>query len=229
MAKRFYKQVTIQASGDAYAILLDGRVLKTPGKQALVIPHQFQAKLVAAEWQAQGDDIVPDSMPCTRLMNVACELTPSRRPELVAEFNSYCNTDLLCFRSSAPQDLAKRQDDIWQSVLDWAAVSNGIALLVTTSLKTPAHPKSTLLATSAYAQKLDDVDLTLLLHFTASFGSGILALALLEGYLDVCSAIEASRLDEIYQNERWGSDEEAEARAQNIGIELTALAGLITE
>ena len=229
MAKRFYKQVTLQASEDAYAILLDGRVLKTPGKQALVIPRQFQAKLVAAEWQAQGEDIVPATMPCTRLLNVACELTPPRRPELIKEFSSYCSTDLLCFRSSTPQDLAKRQDDIWQPILDWVATNHGIALLVTTSLKTPAHPKNALQATSAYAQKCDDVDLTLLLHFTASFGSGVLALALLEGYMDVNSAFTASRLDEIYQNERWGADEEAEARAQNIGAELTALASLITE
>ena len=107
MAKRFYKDVAVAAQGGGYVVTLDGRVLKTPGKQDLSIDSKVRAKLVAAEWQAQGDDIKPETMPCTRLMNVARELTPSRRPELIKEFSSYCETDLLCF--------APKPRKIWQS------------------------------------------------------------------------------------------------------------------
>ncbi len=229
MAKRFYKEVDVAPRDGGYVILLDGRILKTPGKQALVLDCQSRAELVAGEWRSQRDEIKPETMPCTRLMNVACELTPPRRPELVKEFSSYCKTDLLCFRSEHPRDLAKRQEEVWQPVLDWAAKQHGLALLVTTSIKAPQHTESSVSAATVYANGLGNVELTLLLHFTASFGSGVLALALMEGYLDVATVYAASRLDEVFQNELWGEDEEAALRAQNIGEELAALAALIQE
>lgn len=229
MAKRFYKQVEVKPHDGGYAVLLDGRVLKTPGKQALTFESSFRAKLVAAEWQAQGEVILPDTMPCTRLMNVACELTPPNRPELVKEFRSYCSTDLLCFRSENPTDLSKRQGVIWQPILDWATDKHGLALSVTTSLHAPKQAESSLSSAATYAGDQGDLELTLLVHFTASFGSGVLALALMEGYLDVEAAFTASRLDEIFQNELWGEDEEAALRAQNICNELAALATLIQE
>ena len=228
MAKRFYKQVSVR-SGDQYVILLDGRVLKTPGKQPLELIHEFQAHCVAAEWQAQVEDIKPETMPCTRLMNVACELTPSRRPELCKEFSSYCQTDLLCFHSTSPRDLAQRQAEIWQPILDWAASTHQIALGVTTSIKAIKQSAASLLAAANYADSLDNARLTLLLHFTASLGSGVLALAVMEGFLESGAAYSASRLDEIFQNERWGEDEEAALAAQNLGTELSALSKLIRD
>ena len=217
----------MEAKEGGYAVLLDGRVLKTPGKQDLAFESEARAKLVAAEWLAQGEQILPDTMPCTRLMNVACELTPPRRPELVKEFNSYCATDLLCFRSENPKDLSKRQDMVWQPVLDWAADKHGLALIATTSIKAPVQATNSLTSANIYADGLGNVELTLLLHFTGSFGSGILALALMQGHMDVKAAFAASRLDEVFQNELWGEDEEAALRAQNIGNELAALAALI--
>lgn len=229
MAKRFYKNVAVVSQGRHHVVTLDNRVLKTPGKQDLAIDSQARAKLVAAEWQAQKEDIQPETMPCTRLMNVACELTPSRRPELVSEFRSYCETDLLCFRASEPHDLAERQAQIWQPVLDWAAREHGIALLVISGVTALPQPGISLSAATSYAQNLNHTDLTLLLHLTASFGSGILALAVMEKYLDMKTAYTTSRLDEIFQNERWGEDEEAVARNANILDELLKLAKLIEE
>ncbi len=229
MAKRFYKDVGVKAKGAGYVVTLDGRILKTPGKQDLAIDSQARAHLVAAEWQAQGTDISPETMPCTRLMNVACELTPPRRPELLKEFRAYCETDLLCFRAEAPQDLTERQAQIWQPVLDWAAGKHGIALFVMTGVTALPQPEISLSAAAKYAGDLRNTDLTLLLHLTASFGSGVLALAALEKYLGVDAAFDISRLDEIFQNERWGEDDEAAQRNVNILDELMKLAKLIKE
>jgi len=229
MAKRFYKEVGTSPKGAGFVVTLDNRVLKTPGKQALLIDSPLRAKLVAAEWQAQEEDIKPETMPCTRLMNVACELTPSRRPELIKEFCSYCETDLLCFRADAPHDLAERQAQKWQPILDWAAREHGVSLLVTSGVTALPQPKISLIAAASYAEKLSHTDLTLLLHMTASFGSGVLALAALEKHVDMETAYHTSRLDEVFQNERWGEDEEAVARNENIRSELLKLANLIQE
>ena len=104
-AKRFYKDVTTEARDDGYVILLDGRVLKTPKKALLIIDRYDRAVQVATEWDAQVSEINPSLMPATRLMNVACEQTPSRRDDLVLEARNYAGTDLLCYHAAAPADL----------------------------------------------------------------------------------------------------------------------------
>ncbi|MCF6220755.1 MAG: hypothetical protein L3J65_06555 [Robiginitomaculum sp.] len=229
MAKRFYMDVAIEARGDDFVVTLDGRVLKTPGKMALTFKHKNHAKLVAEEWQAQGAEIVPNTMPCTRMMNVACEQTPSRRSELVKEFRTYTSTDLLCYRSHNPKDLAARQEQSWQPILDYVAKNHGIALASTTSIKAVAQPEKSLRSTAQYADGLDDADLTLLLHFTASFGSAMLALAVMERHLPVDTAFALSRLDEGFQNERWGADDEAVENNRLLLNELCQMAQLIKE
>lgn len=227
MAKRFYKTVDIAAHDTGFHVTLDGRVLKTPGKKQLVCPSRVQAEQVAAEWEAQVEEIKPETMPCTRLMNVACEVTPTRRPELVAEFRKYCETDLLCYRAAHPADLGERQNKLWQPVLDWADKAHQIALAVTTGLEALPQPEQSLNAAANYAEALDDFGLTMLLHYTASFGSGVLALAVLEKHLDVATAFDLSGLDEQFQNERWGADDDAVARNTALLSELTALSKLI--
>ena len=229
MSKRFYKKVEVKSDPPGFVVTLDDRVLKTPGKKPLIINPEFRADIVAAEWRAQGDQIVPQTMPCTRLLNVALELTPTRKPELIQEFLSYLGTDLLCYRTVNPADLAKRQEKNWQPVLDWAASVLGIALSTTTGLTALTPNPASLNIAQAYGENLDDIDLTLLLHFTGSLGSAILAIAVMEGHIDIRHAFALSRLDEIYQSELWGEDKDATKRANDIEAELVAIAKLIKE
>ncbi len=229
MTKRFYKNVAVERSEDGFVLKLDSWILKTPGKQDLLCPDAQTARLVAAEWQAQKDDVLPDTMPCTRLMNVAVEHTPKNRDRLIAEFVKYVGTDLLCYRAKGPSDLVKRQARSWQPVLDWAAQTQGISLAVTQGITSIEQPKSSLQNACAAAAKLSDIDLTLLLHFTASFGSAILALAVMEGFLDINRAYKFSRLDEIFQSEKWGEDREAIDKAVRLGEDLQALGRLIAK
>jgi len=227
MAKRFYKKVEASLTEGGFHVKLDGRVLKTPGKKPLSCPTKNQATCVADEWEAQKDEIKPETMPCTRLMNVACELTPSRRPELIKEFRQYCETDLLCYRADQPQDLVKRQAEFWQPILDWSAKKYGIELATTSGIAAIVQSTKSLNEAANFAENLDDVRVTVLLHFTASLGSAILALAVIEKKINAKEAFEISRLDEIFQNERWGEDDEALARNKSLREELADIEKLI--
>ncbi len=235
MGKRFYKTVEIKsgagegAEGEGFVITLDGRVLKTPDGKVLACPQRFQAELVAQEWRAQGEEIVPQSMPCTRLMSVAVSQTPGRRPELIDEYVKYTGTDLLCYRAASPEDLAQRQRESWQVWLDWAAAHYGIKLRTTEGVQAVEQSAASLGAARALAADLDDVMLTLLVHFTASFGSAILALAVMKNRLAVDTAFALSRLDEIYQSEHWGEDVEAIDKAAALLSELDAQSKLIED
>ena len=61
----------------------------------------------------------------------------------------------------------------------------------------------------------------------ALFGSAILGFALRRGELDGEAAFELSRLDETFQEERWGVDAEAAARADAMAKEAVMLGRLV--
>ena len=165
-------------------------------------------------------------MPCTRLMNVACEQTPTRRDDLIAEARRYASTDLLCYRAENPSDLTARQEAQWGPLLDWAA-GLGIKLKSVRGIMAVTQDEAALDAMADQARALGDVDLTLLVHFISVFGSAVLGLAVMKGRLTAAQALDLSRLDELYQIEQWGEDEEAAERTAFIRRETLALAQFI--
>ncbi|CAM3674095.1 ATP12 family chaperone protein [Litorimonas haliclonae] len=222
MANRFYKSVSTREISGRFHVLLDERVLKTPGKMAFCLPTELLAKAVAKEWDAQTDKIEPAKMPVTRLLNVALEQTPSRRPELLEEAKRYTSTDLLCYRAPEPRILVERQSEGWDGWLAWAK-SRGVDLVSTQSLIATVQPESAYDSIAAYAEGLDDIRLTLFMHFTAVFGSVVLAMAVIEKALTAGEAFDLSRLDILYQNELWGEDEEAAEIARDLRNETVSL------
>lgn len=225
-AKRFYKGVTTEAVEGGFGVFLDGRRLKTPGKTVLVVTSDHLAGLIAAEWDAQIDHIKPETMPVTRLVNVTLELTPHNRDKLAAEARQYAGTDLLCYRAEKPVRLAQRQEEHWDPVLDWAR-GRGIDLEATDTVIAVEQPQASLDAVAVYAAGLDDLYLTLFVHLTAVYGSAILSMAVLERHISGSRAFEVSRLDNLFQIEQWGEDEEAAEITANLAVEINDLCKIL--
>lgn len=207
LAKRFYKNVTVDELGDEWRILLDGLQLRTPGKLKLAVPSKALAEKVAAEWEAQVEHINPSAMPVTRLVNVAVEQTPSRRADLIDEARRYAETDLLCYRAPQPRILKERQSVAWDEWLVWAA-EQGILLETTESLHAIEQPRKSLEQIESFAKNMEDLRLTLFVHLIAVYGSVVLAMAVMRGLLSAEAAFDLSRVDANYQIELWGEDEE---------------------
>ncbi|WP_371396949.1 ATP12 family chaperone protein [Fretibacter rubidus] len=224
--KRFYKDVAVTQITGGYTVTLDGRTLKTPGKIALVMARKDHADLVAAEWDAVSEVINPAHMPITRMMNVAVERTPENRADLITEARRYGGTDLLCYRADNPSGLIDKQNQLWSPWLDWAA-ARGIELRTTDSVIAIDQDKAALDAIATTAEGYDDVALTLLVHLTAVYGSVILALAVMDGALAAGEGFDISRLDQSYQIEHWGEDEEAAEITAATRAETVTLAQLI--
>ena len=225
-AKRFYKNVTITPIEDHFGVLLDGRTLKTPQKQTLKVHAEKIANLIAGEWDAQIETIKPETMPITRLVNVSIELTPSHRPKLIEEARRYAGTDLLCYRATIPVRLAEKQAELWDPVLAWAA-NEGIELAVTDAVLAIEQDKAALEKIAQYADTHDDLRLTLFVHLIAVFGSAILAKAVMKKRLTGQEAFALSRLDNIFQIDQWGEDEEAAEITANLETEILALCQIL--
>lgn len=221
--RRFYKDVSVGEAEGGFAVLLDGRTLKTPAKAPFVAPTRALAEACAQEWVAQGDILAPHTMPLTRLVNVAIDRTPLARDELAVGIGQYVETDLVCHRADGPETLVKRQALTWDPIVDWARAELGAAFVVVTGVIAAEPDELGAGAAAAKAAMGDDFRLTGLAHAVGLMGSAALAFALMQGRLDAEGAFAAAALDDLYQLEAWGEDEEARARLARMRAEIDAL------
>ncbi|MGH7041556.1 MAG: ATP12 family chaperone protein [Acetobacteraceae bacterium] len=225
--KRFWEQATLDPGADGHAILLDGRPLRLPGGVELRVGPAPLAAAIAAEWQAagggQGREMSFADTPLTRLAGTAQErIAPDHGPT-IATLVRYAESDLLCYRATAPETLVRRQHAAWQPWLDWAARSLDAPLRVAAGIVALRQPRSSIAALSRAVAGRDALVLAALGVAVPALGSLVLGLALAEGALDPVTAHALGALDELYQAERWGEEAEAMTR-RRAGAEDIALA-----
>jgi chaperone required for assembly of F1-ATPase len=208
-AKRFWTDATVQAADGGWTVRLDGRAVKTPLKAPLVMPTHAMAQAVAAEWQAQTGLVRPDTMPVTRSANSAIDKVGAQFDEVVALIAAYGGSDLLCYRAAFPPALIARQAAAWDPLLAWAADALGARLAVTTGVMPVAQDAASLAALHARVAAMTTFRIAAFHDLVAISGSLILALAVTEGRLTPDEAWRLSRIDEAWQNEQWGIDEDA--------------------
>lgn len=227
--RRFYKAADVApAEGGGFAVRLDARQPRSPQGHALVLPTEALARLVADEWAAQGDNILPETMPATRLAWGALTLADDERDAgvrhgAVARVAGFAETDLLCYFADGPPSLVERQERRWGPVIDWAEPALGASFHRTQGVIHQPQPPATIARIEALAGAESDFALAGLAAAAALFGSAILAFALRRGELTAEAAFELCRLDETFQEERWGVDAEAAARVDAMAAEAVML------
>ncbi len=225
--KRFYDKVDVAGSNDGHIVTLDGRPIHSPSHNPLILPSHELAEAVAAEWAAQEEKVNLAAMPLMRLAGIAIDDTATRPAAVVEAIAAYGATDLTCYRAESPPDLAARQHRQWQPLLDWAADRHGAALVVAVGVTPVRQPDESLAALRRAVAVDGPFRLSGLYAATACCGSVVIALALRDGEIDLDAAWSAAQLDEDYQIEKWGEDEEAAERRRNLRADLDAAARLL--
>jgi len=210
--KRFYKDVSLEAGESGTRLLLDGRPVKTPGKKLLLLPGGAFAEAVADEWRAQEEEIDPRTMPLTRLANTVIEGVVTNAEEVRANLCAYGETDHLCHWAEAPEKLVARQAEQWQPVLDWWAQERYSRFKVVQGIVAVEQDEAALARLREEIAAFDPFALAALHEMTSLTGSVLLAVATARGAIDPATAWDAAHVDEAFQIEEWGEDEEARAR-----------------
>lgn len=206
--KRFYKGVSIAADDAGHAILLDGRPIRTPKRAQLVLPTSALADAVAAEWEAQGDDILPGTMPLTGIANAAIDWVAPDPVGFAAPLAAYAETDLLCYRAPEPP-LARVEAEGWNPILAWAEAAHAVEFTLVTGIIHQPQPTATTAALRDALLGHDSFRLAALSPIITIGGSLVIALAHISGAFDSETLWQAVTLDERWQEEQWGSDDEA--------------------
>ena len=224
--RRFYKSVEARKTeGGIYALFLDGRPARTPGRNRLAARSLPLMQRVAEEWERQRETIEPRDMQLTRLLNAAIDGVARTIVETRAEILKYAGSDLLCYRSEEPEALAERQRAAFDPVLAWAAETLGARLNLSAGIMHVGQPLESIEAIrSAVEDFADPVALAALSAMTTLSGSALLALAVARGRLSPEEAWRVAHIDEDFEFERWGVDTEASARREARWREFEAAA-----
>lgn len=205
--KRFWKEVTIELVDAAYAVRLEGRALKTPLRNELVLPSEALAKAIEDEWACVADDIDPRTMPMTGFANVAIDRIGAERQAFVSDIAAYGETDLFCYRADEQEYLALRQAEIWDPWIEWAQAQYGISfVLVAGIMHKPQSPETLTMLQAAVAAR-SDFEIAAMAKLSHLSGSLIATMALVERAGEAQAIWDATCLDEDWQAEQWGLDD----------------------
>jgi chaperone required for assembly of F1-ATPase len=207
LSKRFFKQTAVGArAATGYPILLDDNAVYTPARRVLAAPTLQLAQEIAAEWDAQKEEIDPARMPLTRLANAVIDAVADTPAAIAEGVTKYLGSDLVCYRADGPAGLVARQSAHWDPVLAWARDALGAHFIQVQGMMFAEQPAEAIAAARA-SLPAEPWQLAAVSSIAALTGSALLALALEAGALDVESAFAAAHVDEDWQMQQWGRDE----------------------
>lgn len=209
LPKRFYLEALVAPSEKGWAILLDGRPVKSMARNKLEIENKTIADAVAAEWREQKDFIEPDKMPLTRLCNITLDRVDIDRVALIDDIARYAETDLVCYHAPANEALGRLQHATFEPLLEWARVAHALDFAVTDGIMPIDQPPQTSAHARALVEGASNAELAALAMMVPLLGSYVLAVALWKKRIDVEQALKAARLDETLQAQQYGEDTEA--------------------
>lgn len=224
--KRFYKQADVTGNGP-FGVALDGRPLRTPARAPLAVPTLALAQAIAAEWNGQGDDILPRSMPLTGLANAAIDRVAPDTAAFADGLSVFAENELLAYRADHPPSLVAHQAAGWDSWLAWARARHDLDFVLVTGIMHRPQPANTLARIAAAYRAFDAFALAALNPVVTISGSAIIGLAVADAQMDAPTAWSISHLDELWQAEQWGKDPLAEAGHKERQGDLAAAVAML--
>jgi chaperone required for assembly of F1-ATPase len=222
--KRFWTNTQVVPEDREFLIQLDGRLLKLPSGRALAVPFQAQAERIASEWAAVGQNFTPDDLPLTRLATTAQDRVRKSRTEIVEQLTAYGMNDLLCYRATDEPLLAQREEQVWQPWIDWTEKQFGITLKSTSGIIHIEQSARCRESFTAHLNTMNEYQLAGLGVIVPALGSLVLGLAVEAAALAPDAACECANLGELWQEARWGKDDEATARRQAVAEDVAVSA-----
>jgi chaperone required for assembly of F1-ATPase len=208
-ARRFYKNAAAGPHENGFALFLDGKMVKTPGRKPLAVASRVVANALAAEWDGQGERVDPSTMPVTRIVNAAIDRVAGEMEAVRAEIVKYAGTDLICYRADAPQSLVDVQEATWDPLVTWAREVLDARFVLAAGVVPVPQNETALAAIDRAVAPFDALELAALSTVTTLTGSAVIALALARGRLSAEEAWTAAYVDEDWQMSQWGRDEAA--------------------
>lgn len=228
--KRFYRNAAAVQSEAGWQVALDGRMVKTQGGRALVLPCQPLAQALAAEWDAQGEEIDPAAFTFRDLADFALDVAAGDPAALIADLLRYAETDTLCYRAEPEEPLHARQLEVWEPLLAAAEARWDVHFERIGGVIHRPQSEATMRRLRSVLEALDPFALSALNTATTLAASLVIGLAAITPGAEAEALWNAASLEEDWQADLWGKDYEAQERRERrlkaftAAVEFSALA-----
>lgn len=221
--KKFYKEASLVEKEDKYFIGLDGRCIKTPmGSEVSMSSKPLAAKLVA-EWNAQGEEIIPASMPLTQIVTTHIDKTIGQRESIYQTILPYVHGDTIIYFHGDEEDLLKLQEKNWLPLIQDFEKKFDVSYTVQKDISAKDQNEKVFKQWKNIINELSDEELTVFQVSVSLTASPILSWNFLQGKLSVEEIINHAFLEEIFQSKNWGIDPEMERKQASVKKELYEL------
>lgn len=225
--KRFWTRADAVAGAAGWTVALDDRPVRTPAGQPLTLPTKALALAVAAEWAGVEGELAPERLRLTGLANAAVDWIAPDPAAFAATLAPYADTDLLCYRADGPAELIARQATEWDRALDAFADRHGVEFVRVIGVIPQAQLSLTRQVLLRRLDARDSFALAAMATLITTTGSLVLALLLADHGWTGQAGWSAATLDDRWQSERWGQDEEAQARLAGLKRQYDAALRLL--
>ena len=215
LKRRTWKKTIVKKVDSTFKVFLDDKALITPKNNKILLPTRKLALKIVEEWAQQLDEIDPSQMPYTRLVNSAIDKVQQNYEAVVSDLLNYAETDLLCYRTESPPDLVLKQNKLWDPILVWAKDELSIDLKTTCGITYNAQDIGQIQIVAKEINAYDCFTLTGFYDLVTITGSILVAFSLYHKQISPSHAIDISFLDEDWQREKWGHDEESTLNRAN--------------
>ena len=210
--KRFYREVTVDQVEQGFAVRLDQRPIKTAAGKPQIVPSGALAQALAAEWNAQGEELDIKLFRFRDLADYALDIVGSERGTALDNLIAFAETDTLCYRADPDEALYHRQQEVWEPLLTAFEDREKVRLERVSGIIHRSQPEETIKTLRVRLDALDNFTLAGLQTVTSLATSLCIGLSALDTDADADLLWAAANLEELWQAELWGQDSEAEAR-----------------
>lgn len=166
-------------------------------------------------------------MTVAELEKAAVEIGADRR-EIADKIENFMMTDMLLFWGTE-KDLVVRQEKLWGPILEWAKQVFEADFVKTHGLDVPEQDEKSGEKLRSFINNLSDRELAAFYLAALNMRSVLLAAALVKGRISAEEAYKAAYLEELWQAENWGADEEAEKKRGELRCELIDIEKFLKE
>lgn len=210
--RRFYKQVDVAAADGGWQVTLDGRGVKTVKGLPQIVPTEALARALAAEWDAQGEKIDAQSLPLRDMTDYAIDIVAPDQASVVEKIVAYGDTDTLLYRADPDEALYVRQQEMWEPIVAGFEKLHGISYVRVSGIIHREQHTATLDKLRELVALQSPFAMASLEAMASLAASLLVALNALDPDADGEALWQAASLEEEWQAEQWGREEEAEER-----------------
>lgn len=210
--KRFYDKVDTRAHEGAWQVTLDGRGLKTVRGTPQLLPSQELATALASEWDFEGEELDPAAFPMRDMADYAIDIVSQTKAEVAEKLLAFADTDTLLYRADPDEKLYPLQQDVWEPIVTAFEAREGVTFKRVSGIMHVEQDTAIMDTLRARLATLDPFALAALEAMTNLAASLTIGLSALEPDADIGQLWHAASLEEEWQADEWGRDDEAEER-----------------